>query len=129
MDTQCLLADSTDTDSIDDDENNCSICLEDIECGTTITFKCNHKFHNKCISDLIMHNLCEDGAQEIICPLCREVIMHKQHKITPQTTPPVNDQMSDSDSEVSERRLQIKDLKCCCGFLCCLVILVGMCWF
>ena len=46
-------------------ENNdvCSICLEDFTENITILPKCNHKFHKNCITDWFKNKM--------ICPLCK----------------------------------------------------------
>ncbi len=56
-----------------ENENVCSICLEEIQLYPTTKLNCNHYFHLNCI------NLWK--AKKNICPICRkEIILNKDKK-------------------------------------------------
>lgn len=53
------------------DHDECPICLDILNTSTIITLKCKHKFHKKCIDELIKSN-----SYIVYCPLCRKDIYH-----------------------------------------------------
>lgn len=48
------------------EEDECAICLKNISDADKITTKCNHTFHNDCLS-----KWCETNGSLKTCPLCR----------------------------------------------------------
>lgn len=45
------------------EETTCSICMEDIEAGTTVsTLPCEHRFHRQCVEDWLL--------RKPACPMC-----------------------------------------------------------
>ena len=56
-----------------EEENLCSICLEDMQYYPIIKLNCNHSFHQHCI------NLWRERSN--ICPICRKtIIIYKEKK-------------------------------------------------
>ncbi len=50
-----------------EDENDiCSICMNNLNGNSVIITNCKHKFHSKCISEWYIRNNS--------CPLCREKV-------------------------------------------------------
>ncbi|MCL7033607.1 hypothetical protein MKW94_019180 [Papaver nudicaule] len=46
-----------------DDEEVCSVCLQDLNGGEAVVLKCSHTFHEKCMS--------EWSKRKPNCPMCR----------------------------------------------------------
>lgn len=66
------------------DQNECSICQEDLEVGHEIVFLpvCNHSFHNEClqrwfrlVSDHLPLSPSHLSSQQSWCPICRSEIL------------------------------------------------------
>lgn len=55
-----------DLPTVDEENLECSICLEPILLGSGVKLRCNHEFHSRCMSDLIRY--------QNTCPLCRRRI-------------------------------------------------------
>lgn len=53
----------------------CTICLADIDNEVCTTLKCFHKFHTKCYTRFLTHNVVHK-KQFIHCPVCRDAIIH-----------------------------------------------------
>lgn len=53
-------------------EQQCMICLEDIEYG--ITTQCKHQFHYSCINLYVFNIITSINNIELKCPLCRQFI-------------------------------------------------------
>jgi len=61
----------------DDADNNCSICLEDMnERDSRRLDPCEHKFHNACIEQW----LSSPGGAGNTCPICRHYIFHQEEE-------------------------------------------------
>ena len=58
-------------------DNNCAVCLTDLNSSKTKQLTCNHVFHENCINPWLV--------DKDTCPLCREVV-----KKTLPTTPIIN---------------------------------------
>jgi len=50
--------------------NLCTICQEGFSTSDTVVLNCGHKFHAKCMQDMISHN--PSYIQLFICPNCRQ---------------------------------------------------------
>lgn len=51
----------------------CPICYEDCKCATTLTLKCGHMIHAKCIKDWYIKSTTDEPG----CPMCRSPIRFK----------------------------------------------------
>jgi len=61
----------------DDTDNNCSICLEDMNDRDSRRLDpCEHKFHNVCIEQW----LSSPGGAGNTCPICRHYIFHQEEE-------------------------------------------------
>jgi hypothetical protein len=66
-----IIDDESDTESIDDIDNECCICFESLDKKDLATLNCNHKYHYECIgnwmSSIQINNI---KTEDNFCPLC-----------------------------------------------------------
>jgi len=54
-----------------DYDDECPICLDNLNMFPIYILECKHKFHTKCVDELIRSN-----SNIVYCPLCRKNIYH-----------------------------------------------------
>lgn len=54
-----------------DHDDECPICLDNLNMFPIQILECKHKFHTKCVDELIRSN-----SNIVYCPLCRKNIYH-----------------------------------------------------
>jgi len=67
-DGTCISVQSSSLKSLDDDVDECAVCLDPME-KTTSTLRCGHKMHEACLRSLV--SVAEAKGERTSCPMCR----------------------------------------------------------
>ena len=62
-------------DIIDNVQEECSICLEDVKNGNISTLHCGHVLHTECLMLHVNYKLSNSNISNVSCPVCRHPLL------------------------------------------------------